>query len=199
MNNNKNENEIKKEVKDPLLMDHEYDGIQELDHPLPSYWVNTFIMTIIFGFFYGSYHFFLNGKSLKEEYIAELKKHEEKMAALKPADTGFNLEKFNAIAASSDEMKKGEEVFVNNCVACHKEKGQGDIGPNLTDEYWINGNGNKPEFLHEIVRNGKEDMGMPPWKDILTEEEIYYTIAYVKNLKGVKLPGAKPPQGNKYE
>lgn len=195
MNQNNKDNNTQK---DPLLMDHDYDGIQELDHPLPSYWVAAFVMCIIFAAFYAPYHMLLEGKSLKDEYIAEVKAHEAKMLAQKPPEAPFQIEKFNAFVASKDELKKGEEIFVTNCVACHKEKGQGDIGPNLTDEFWLNGDG-KPEFLHHMVMNGNEEKGMPPWKEILSEEEVYHVIAYVQSLKGVKLPGAKAPQGTKYE
>lgn len=185
--------------KDPLLLDHDYDGIQELDHPLPSYWVNGFLMTIVFALLYSMYYWVLHGKSLNEEYQVELKNHEAKMLAQKLPESPFQVEKLNGYLASPHELNEGEKIFVDNCVACHKEKGIGDIGPNLTDEFWINGDGNKPEFLFDMVMNGKEDMGMPPWKEILTEDEVYHVIAYVKNLKGIKLPGAKAAQGNKYE
>jgi cytochrome c oxidase cbb3-type subunit 3 len=197
--NNQNSNDASKEARDPLLLDHNYDGIQELDHPLPRWWVTIFSVCIFFAAVYFFYYQIMGGKNLREEYAAELKAHEEKVLAMKPKEAPFSVEKFNAIFASKDELKKGEEVFVNNCVACHKDKAQGDIGPNLTDEYWINGDGNKPEFLHHMVLNGNEEKGMPPWKDVLSEDEIYYAIAYVKSLKGLKLPGAKEPQGEKYE
>lgn len=194
MNNNEdNKND------DPLIMDHEYDGIKELDNPLPNYWVIGFIMTVVFAFLYSFYLIVMNGKTLREEYVAELKTHEEKMLLLKPKESAFNEEKLNSIFKIPGELKRGEEIFVTNCVACHKDQGQGDIGPNLTDEFWINGDGNKAEFLHHMVLNGREENGMPPWKEILSDDEVYHVVAYVKSLKGVKLPEAKAPQGTKYE
>ncbi len=192
-----NENQTP-EKKDPLLLDHNYDGIEELDHPLPSYWISGFIISIIFAALYFFYYQIMGAKNLQGEYLDEVTAHQEKMKAMKPEEKPFDEEKLNAILASTECLKKVEEVFVNNCVACHKEKGQGDIGPNLTDEFWINGDG-KPAFLHHMVLNGNEANGMPPWKEILSEEEVYNVVAYVRSLKGVKLPGAKEPQGNKYE
>lgn len=180
------------------LLKHEYDGIKECDYPLPRWWVMTFVATVGFAIPYYIYYQILGAPNLRAEYQSELKQHEAIKEANKPKDEAFNIEKFNAIASSSEGLKKGEEVFVNNCVACHKEKGQGDIGPNLTDEYWINKKGT-PEDIHYIVTNGVEVNGMPVWKEVLTPDEIYYVAAYVKSLKGVKLPGAKEPQGTKVE
>lgn len=192
-----NENQTP-EKKDPLLLDHNYDGIEELNHPLPSYWISGFILCICFAGLYFFYYQIMGAKNLRAEYVDELNAYQAKMKAMKPEEKPFNQEQFNAILASKEELKEGEAVFVNNCVACHKDKGQGDIGPNLADEYWINGDG-KPPFLHHMVLNGNEVNGMPPWKEILSEREVYYVIAYVQSIKGLKLPGAKEPQGNKYE
>lgn len=191
MNNIQNEDE-------KHLLEHEYDGIKECDYPLPKWWIMTFVATVIFAIPYYIYYQILGAPNLNAEYQSELKQHLELKEANKPKDEAFNLEKFNAIATNPAELKKGEEIFVNNCVACHKEKGQGDIGPNLTDEFWINRKGS-PEDIHFIVTNGVEVNGMPVWKDILSPEDIYHVAAYVKSLKGVKLAGAKEPQGNKVE
>jgi cytochrome c oxidase cbb3-type subunit 3 len=191
MSNYQNEDE-------KYLLNHEYDGIKECDYPLPRWWVMTFVVTVGFAIPYFIYYQILGAPNLRAEYAQELKQHEATKEANKPKDEGFNVEKFNAVAANAEEVKKGEEVFVNNCVACHKEKGQGDIGPNLADEFWINKKGT-PEDIHYIVTNGVEVNGMPVWKDVLSPEEIYYVTAYVKTLKGLKLPGAKEPQGNKVE
>ncbi|MFZ4713186.1 MAG: cbb3-type cytochrome c oxidase N-terminal domain-containing protein [Bacteriovoracaceae bacterium] len=199
MEDNKNLNKDNTEIKDPLLLDHNYDGIQELDYPLPRWWVVIFSMCIFFAILYFFYYQVLGAKNLREEYADDIKIHEAKVLALRPKELSFNIEKFNLYLNSKEELKEGEIVFNNNCVACHKEKGQGDIGPNLADEFWLNGNGNDPKFLHQMVMNGNEVNGMPPWKEILTEDEIYHTIAYVKSIKGIKLPDAKAPQGNKYE
>jgi len=195
-NQNQNSNEVKK--KDPLLLDHNYDGIQELDYPLPSWWVATFALCIMFAIPYFIYYQFMGGASLKDEFNVDMKKMEEIKAANAPKRGIFNAENFQAIIASPTEIKKGEEVFINNCVPCHKDKAQGDIGPNLTDNYWIHDKG-EPESLLKIISMGVVDNGMPEWQEILSEEEIYHVAAYVKSLKGTKLPGAKAPQGNKVD
>ncbi len=128
----------------------------------------------------------------------EIASYEAKIKSQKPVDESFNQEKFNALFANNDELKKGEEIYINNCMVCHKDKAQGDIGPNLTDNYWLIGDGS-PKAIHAVVANGSEANGMPPWKDTLSDEEIYHVIAYVKSLKGVTLPEAKAPQGQQYE
>lgn len=193
-NNNKKE-------KDPLLLDHDYDGIQELDYPLPSWWISTFVICVIFGSFYIFYYQFKPESTLIDEYNRDMAKLQAIKDAHAPKDVGFKVEKFNAIAASPESIKKGEEVFINNCIPCHKEKAQGDIGPNLTDDYWIHGVeiAETPEHMIKIVSEGVVDNGMPEWREILNEDEVYSVVAYVKTLKGVKLPGAKAPQGKKIE
>lgn len=196
--NNKNE---KNEAK---LLDHDYDGIKELDNPLPSWWVAIFVITTAFAIIYFFYYQF-GGPTLMDEHKQSVEannKLKQSAVASDSSNSGggdqFNVEKFNAILASPDKLKMGLDVFEKNCVSCHKSQGQGDIGPNLTDEYWINGDGS-PEKIYKIVTNGVLENGMPAWKDVLSSEDIYLVTAYIKSIKGVKLEGAKAPQGNKFE
>lgn len=192
MNNND------KNKKDPLLLDHEYDGIKELDNPLPKWWQITFYGTVVFAFFYFFYYQLATGPTLKDEFEKDMIELEKIKLANAPKFEEFNQEKYNGFIANPEKLKQGEEVFVNNCIPCHKEKGQGDIGPNLTDEFWKNGAGT-PIDIFKVVSNGVEENGMPVWKEVLTSDEILAVTGYIKSIKGVKLPGAKEPQGNKYE
>ena len=109
----------------------------------------------------------------------------------------FEEVKFLAIV-KDDGVKKGEVVFTNNCVPCHKEKGIGDIGPNLTDEYWLWAKGT-PETIYPVVFRGVPQNGMPTWSAVLSNEEIYQVVSYVQTLHNTHQPGGKAPQGNKVE
>ncbi len=181
----------------PLLLDHNYDGIQELNHPLPFWWNFSFWIGIIFAIGYFVYYQYMGGKSLREEFTADYARVQSIMAEEKKKHGSFNQEVYAALLAK-DALKKGEEIFNNNCVACHLEKGKGDIGPNLTDEYWLWAK-STPETIFPIVYNGVLENGMPNWNETLSTEEIYQVVAYVHSLKNTHQPGGKAPQGNKVE
>lgn len=178
-----------------LLLDHNYDGIHELDNPLPSWWQFTFYGAIIFSVFYFIFYQILGGPTLRDEfnkdYAVVLAKQEE----LKKKEGGFDPAKLEAII-KDDGVKKGEVVFQTNCVACHKEKGIGDIGPNLTDDHWIWANGTAAS-MYPVVFNGVPQNGMPTWGGVLSNDEIYQAIAYVATLHNTNQPGGKAPQGYK--
>lgn len=188
---------IVKEDEKELLLDHNYDGIQELDHPLPSWWNFIFYAAIIYSVGYFVYYQFLNGPTLKEEFDKDYAAVLINQEAFRKSNTAFKPEMYQAVA-NAKGIKQGEEVFVNNCLPCHAENGKGDIGPNLTDEYWLVAK-STPETIYNIVFNGSEENGMPPWNDVLTPEEIYLAISYVTSLKNTYQKGGKEPQGEKIE
>lgn len=196
MNDN---NEQKVQVLDDekhLLLDHSYDGIHELDHKLPNWWQFTFYGAIVFGVFYFIFYSIMGGPTLRDEFQKEYAKIAAIQEELKKKSGGFDKEMYEKIIAD-DGVKKGEAVFVTNCVACHKEQGIGDIGPNLTDKFWINSKGT-PETNYPVVFNGVPENGMPTWGGVISTEEIYQVIAYVQTLHNKNLPG-KEPQGNPVE
>lgn len=179
-----------------LLLDHSYDGIHELDHKLPNWWQFTFYGAIVFGVFYFIFYSIMGGPTLRDEFQKEYAKIAALQEELKKKSGGFDKEMYEKIIAD-DGVKKGEAVFVTNCVACHKEQGVGDIGPNLTDKFWINSKGT-PETNYPVVFNGVPENGMPTWGGVISTEEIYQVIAYVQTLHNKNLPG-KEPQGNPVE
>jgi cytochrome c oxidase cbb3-type subunit 3 len=179
-----------------LLLDHNYDGIHELNHPLPMWWQITFYGGIIFAIIYFIYYIVLSGPTLRDEFKNDFLKIQEQQALFAQKNATFDPIKYAAIV-SDDGIKKGEEVFINNCVPCHLEKGIGDIGPNLTDEYWLRAKGT-PDTIYHIVYNGSVDNGMPIWSETLTPEEIYQVTSYVMTLHHLKLKG-KEAQGEKIE
>ncbi|MBY0415212.1 MAG: c-type cytochrome [Bdellovibrionales bacterium] len=180
-----------------LLIDHNYDGIQELNHPLPSWWQFTFYGAIIFSTAYFVYYSFMNGPSLRDEFNKDYAVIVAAQADFKKKEGLFNPEIFSSFN-TAEGIKKGEEIFTNNCVACHLEKGKGDIGPNLTDEYWLWAKGT-PETIYPVVFNGVVENGMPNWSEVLSRDEIYQVVAYVQTLHHTHQPGGKDPQGNKVD
>jgi len=195
-----NNNETKLDVKadeQHLLLDHSYDGIQELNHPLPNWWNVIFYVAIAYSAGYFIYYQYLGGPTLRDEFKVHYDKALAAQAEFKRLNSAFNLEHYNGIVAD-DGVNKGAVVFENNCLACHNEKGKGDIGPNLTDEYWLIAKGT-PETVYNVVFTGSEENGMPAWAELLTKDEIYQAVAYVSSLKNTKQPGGKEPQGEKIE
>ena len=178
------------------LREHEYDGIKEMDHPLPRWWVMTFWLTIIFGVPYFFYYTVGGGISLRQDHaermaiINKMKEEEIKKSS------NFDQAYYDNIL-KDEGVIKGKIVFETNCVACHKDEGIGDIGPNLTDSFWIHGNGHAHD-LFNVIWNGVEEKGMPVWKDMISKEEIYQAISYVYTLRNKNLKG-KESQGTKVD
>lgn len=182
-----------------LLMDHDYDGIKELNHPLPSWWVWIWAASIVFCIPYTMYYHMAGGPDLGEELKRDMVKINE-LKAIAAADVSkFDIEHYNTWVKSNDALKIGFEVYEENCLSCHAEGGGGDIGPNLTDAYWLNIDSRTPEALFPFIRDGLEDNGMPAWGEIISKEEMYAAMAYIISLKGTTPPKAKEPQGEKKE
>ena len=176
-----------------LLLGHNYDGIQELNHPLPSWWNFIFWTAIIFSGGYYVYYEFMSGPSLREEFNVDYAKIQASQEEFRKQNLAFKHDMYAAIVADGG-AKKGEEVFINNCLPCHAENGRGDIGPNLTDKYWLVAK-STPETIYNIVFNGSEENGMPPWNEVLTAQEIYLAVAFVTSLKNTHQKNGKAPQG----
>lgn len=195
----KNE-ETKLDVKpdeEHLLIDHSYDGIQELNHPLPSWWNIIFYAAIIYSIGYFIYYQYLSGPSLREEFTVHYGKVMAAQDEFKRMNSAFNLTHYNGILAD-DGVNKGKVVFENNCLPCHNENARGDIGPNLTDQYWLIAK-STPDTIYNVVFSGSEENGMPAWSELLQKDEIYQAVAYVSSLKNTNQKGGKAPQGEKIE
>ncbi|MCO4793394.1 MAG: c-type cytochrome [Bacteriovoracaceae bacterium] len=192
---NKSENIILDDEK-ALVLDHDYDGIQELDHPLPSWWIATFVGTVVFGVLYGMYYLWAGGLTLEEEYAQDMLKINKAKAELASKVDVFDQKAYSTWTTKVG-LAKGAEVFEENCMTCHEENGKGDIGPNLTDEYWLLSDGTA-ESVYSIVNKGNEDNGMPAWGEVISKDEMYAATAYVMSIQGFEhKSGAKEPQGKK--
>jgi len=182
---------VSTEQQDPLLLDHNYDGIQELDNPLPRWWVYLFIACCIFAAGYFSYYTFFGGPTLVEEL-------DQKLAKKTSATHSGSQVNFDALLNDQKVVAQGKVVFDSKCVSCHNAQGQGLIGPNLTDSYWIHGKGT-PEDIQKVVTEGVPDKGMLSWGPLLKPEEMQAVVVFVHSLRGTNPPNPKEPQGTKFE
>ncbi len=188
MKNSKNE---KPSPTEPMLLEHDADGIQELDNLLPRWWVWLFYLSIAYSFVYvGYYHIWKAGDLQIAEY--------EKEFALGEKIKTVALEKFESSIGSlapskeSAVMDKGLQIYTMSCAPCHREDGGGLVGPNLCDDFWIHG----PEFADslKIIWNGVPEKGMITWKGVLKPEEIHAVASYIFAFRGTTPLNPKPPE-----
>lgn len=180
------------DIKDPLT-DHDFDGIQEYDNPLPTWWLVTFFATIIFAFLYVIHYEFGGGPTLTQELDVAMKNLEKASAQHAPAQT----ESEESLAETLKDPKwvaLGATTFSAKCAACHGPQLGGLIGPNLTDHFWIHGKGTRLDIAN-VIRKGVADKGMPPWEGMLSRDEVYGLTAYIISKKDSHPDNAKPPQG----
>lgn len=177
-----------------IILDHDYDGIKELDNNLPPWWVYMFYATIIFAAIYWVRFEIINDYNQKEEY--DLAVAEAKIAIEEWKKTAKDLVDVNTVTILTDpsDIKAGQNIFTANCVACHKADGGGGIGPNLTDDYWILGGGIKNVF-HTISEGGRAGKGMISWKTDLKPAEMAQVASYVLSLHGTTPAEPKDPEG----
>lgn len=185
------------EEKEELLTDHDYDGIKEYDNPLPSWWLATFLITIIFGFIYWVHYFSGSGPTLQQELAVAMKNLEQSTALAAPAPEETEAD-FLAFAKDLQHLTRGGTVYTGKCAACHGPDLGGLIGPNLADAYWIHGTG-KALDIAKVVRDGVPDKGMPPWGPVLSHEELQSVVAFLISKVGSTPANAKAPQGEKVE
>ena len=170
---------------------HEYDGIREFDNPLPRWWLLTFYGAVVFSVGYWFYyHSLAAGELPMAAYAVELEAGEKLELAAELKAVGE--EQLLALAQNPDAVQRGAAVFKQNCVACHGERGQGLIGPNLTDAYWLHGS--KAKQIHQVITAGILDKGMPSWRPVLGASKVQDATAFVLSLKGKDVPG-KAAQG----
>jgi cytochrome c oxidase cbb3-type subunit 3 len=180
-----------------VMLDHNYDGIRELDNQLPPWWKWGFYFTIAFAVVYLlSYHVAGTGKLSLAEYQDEMQTAKLELEARMKNSAGFIT--FDNVTKLSDpqEIAGGKQVFEKLCVACHGNEGQGNVGPNLTDVYWLNGGGIKNIF--HTITEGVPAKGMISWKSQLSPKQIQQVASYILTLQGTHPAGAKEPQGEQW-
>lgn len=181
--------------KDDLLIDsHDYDGIQELDNPLPNWWLATFQITIVFGFIYWIHFQFLGGETQTQELSRDMAQVETMRAKAPKLET--SEDELLALVTDDSAINEAKSVYTSKCSACHGANFEGMIGPNLTDEFWINGKGSLKEIA-SLVRKGVVEKGMPAWEGLMTDREINVVAALTYKMRGSNPLNPKPPQGEK--
>lgn len=184
------------EHEEDILTDHDYDGIRELDNDLPPWWKYGFYATIVYAFVYLFYFHVAGGPTSHDQYIAEMEKAKIEVEEYKRKNA-LNVDENNVQIADAGGIDEGRSIFMDNCKACHGEHGEGGVGPNLTDKYWLHGG--SLNDLFKTVKYGWPSKGMKSWQTDLTGVQIKDVISYVKTLQGTNPTGAKPPQGDLYE
>ncbi|WKN41137.1 cbb3-type cytochrome c oxidase N-terminal domain-containing protein [Tunicatimonas pelagia] len=181
-----------------VMTTHEYDGIYELDNNLPPWWKAMFYVTIVFAVVYLLYfHVFSLGSFQEEEYEQEMAQAKLEVDAYL-ATAGNSVDETNVTFISdAGRLDAAQKMFAQKCSACHGMAGEGGVGPNLTDTYWIHGGDVKDIF--RIIKNGVPEKGMIPWKSQLSPVEMQDLSSYIITLEGTEPPNAKEPQGEPYE
>ncbi|HET8964043.1 MAG TPA: cbb3-type cytochrome c oxidase N-terminal domain-containing protein, partial [Chitinophagales bacterium] len=178
---------------DILLGDHVYDGIQELDNVMPPWLRFLFIATIIFAVIYIPYYFLGYGPTQKERYDESIAKADAAKEERMKTDVALVDENTVVVNQSPEILSAGKEIFTTYCSACHGNEGEGGIGPNFADDYWIHGGSVKDIFT--TVKHGVPEKGMAAWNEILTPPQISEVCNYIISLHGTNPPNPKEPQG----
>lgn len=220
-----------KKVEDKLL-DHDYDGIQEFDNPMPAWWLQLFYFSIAWAVIYLLFFHVLGiGDLSHEEYMKQMdpnwvNPHQTESAVFGQYQAPYQIaardwtprmraemsgKAFSTAAASVEEItfdlqplteavaiEAGKSIFATNCASCHGQAGEGGIGPNLTDNYWLHGEGDI-NGVARIITYGVPAKGMIAWNRTLSLEQIHQVGSYVLTLMGTNPPNGKAPQGELFE
>ena len=198
-------------VEEGESMGHTFDGIEELNNPLPKWWSTFFLLTIIWAFGYialyglGNWTGLLGWKS-SNQGILNIAESKAKTAEYLNKDSGVLVQYdreieqadakygpiFDAYAARSikdlstdpEALKVGQRLFIQNCSQCHGSDARGTTGfPNLSDKDWLYGG--EPEQIKETIMNGRKAVGMMAWGGAIGGEQgVKEVAAYVVSLSG---------------
>jgi len=177
-----------------LDLGHEYDGIRELNNRLPPWWIYGFYLTIVFAAIYlWRYHVSHTAPLSKEEYEIAVRKEDERVKEYLK-QKGDAVDENTVTMLAGPDVAEGKKIFETVCVSCHSQGGAGNVGPNLTDDYWIHGGDIKNIF--KTIKYGIN--AMPTWQNAYSNKQIAQLASYVKSLHGTKPANAKGPQGELY-
>jgi cytochrome c oxidase cbb3-type subunit 3 len=178
------------------MFDHEFDGIRELDNRIPPWFSTLFLATVVFGGIYMlDYHVFTSSPLSGEEYREEIVRADLQRRIVMA--TEGNIDENTLIALTDPAaIERGGREFAKFCISCHGNKGQGLVGPNLTDDYWIHGGGIRN--VYSTIKQGVPAKGMISWQLVFTPKQIQEIASFVLSLHGTNPPGAKKPEGKLY-
>ncbi|RKF02870.1 cytochrome c oxidase cbb3-type subunit 3 [Tenacibaculum lutimaris] len=187
------------EQEDEIILDHNYDGIKELDNNLPPWWLYMFYATIIFAAVYLVRYHVLGADNQEMEYAQAVAEAKRELAAFKSTSKEAVIDAETAtVLTDAGDLSRGKAVYNLNCAACHVADGGGGIGPNLTDEYWILGGGMKNIF-NTIANGGRDGKGMVAWNKTLKPADIQKVASYIISMQGTTPAKPKEPQGELYK
>lgn len=182
------------EKEEEIILDHNYDGIKELDNTLPPWWVYMFYATILFAAIYLVRFGVFGDTNQAQEYEIAVAEAKIELAEYKKTAKGLVDANTVELLTEPGDLSAGKAIFTENCVACHKADGGGGIGPNLTDSYWILGGGIKNVF-NTLTQGGRAGKGMISWKSELSPLERAQVASYVLGFEGTTPADPKPAEG----
>lgn len=178
-----------------VMLDHDYDGIRELDNILPPWWVSMFNISIVIGVLYfGYYHMTDYGHSSSEQWEIEMAEAKESVKAYLATQSDLVDETTAVVLTDAADIATGKSIYTTNCAVCHGAGGEGGVGPNFADEYWIHGGDIKNLF--STIKYGVPEKGMISWKSQLKASEMQKVASYILTLQGTNPPNPKAPEGD---
>jgi len=186
-----------------VVRPHNYDGIQEYDNALPRWWVGLFVFGIVFAVIYFVAYHVMGLPSLEDEMRSDAHQLStmQQMAGGSPGTAGDGATEaaggvLSDRLANADFIAEGKEVYVTNCSPCHGPEGQGLVGPNLVDRFWIHGG--SAEAVVKTISDGVPEKGMIAWKPILGQKKVEQSAAFILSLRGTNPANPKPAEGTEY-
>lgn len=189
------------EKEEDIMLDHDYDGIKELDNKIPPWFTYLFYITIIFAVYYMlDYHVFETSKLQHDEYIEQMDKAEREIALymekVRLEEAAKGIKPDIVLLTDENSINHGKQIFLKNCASCHGNEGGGIVGPNLTDDYWIHGGG--IQNIYNVIKKGVPAKGMISWELVLNHTEMLQAASFVYSLHGANPLTAKGPEGTLY-
>lgn len=182
------------EKEEEIDLDHNYDGIRELDNKLPPWWVWGFYITIAWAVIYlVRTHVLDLEPTPKEEYEIAMAEAEKQKEEYMKTQENMVDEKTVSLLTAESALQEGQQLFNKHCAVCHQKDGGGSVGPNLTDQYWLHGN--KIGDIFSTIKYGVPEKGMISWQDQLNPKQMQKVASYVKSMEGTTPSDPKEPQG----
>ncbi|MBP9926895.1 MAG: c-type cytochrome [Cyclobacteriaceae bacterium] len=181
-----------------IMLEHSYDGIRELDNHLPPWWTGLFVGSILFAIVYLIFYHVSDTLPLQiQEYETQVAQADEQARKLKASNPVAIIDETNvAILTDPTALEDGKATFLSNCASCHRKDAGGEIGPNLTDEYWKHGGSIQDIFT--VIRHGVQGTNMISWEGFISPEKMQNVANYILTLKGSNPENPKKPEGELY-
>jgi cytochrome c oxidase cbb3-type subunit III len=177
-----------------ILLDHDYDGIKELDNSLPPWWKYGFYITLVLGVIYlVRFHVLKSGPTPEDEYKTEMSMAAAQLEEYRKKSND-NVDEKTVTMADAAGIEEGKKIFGQSCMACHGANGEGGVGPNLTDDYWLHGGTINDVF--KTIKFGVPEKGMQAWEKMFSPSQLKNLSSFIKKLKGTNPANAKAPQGD---